>query len=137
MATVAEEIRGLSSQEVDERAGRGELNQFSIRPTRTYAQIIWANVFSLYNIILLASFAVLLFIGGPSSAVFPAAIVIINMILGLVQEIRAKWALDQLATLSVRTVTVRRDGKSEVIPVQEVVRDDVIELHPGDSVVAD
>ncbi len=137
MAAIAGEIRGLSTQEVEERARRGERNQFSIRPTRTYAQIIWTNVFSLYNVILLGAFLVLLLIRGPGSAIFPAAIVIINMVLGLVQEVRAKRALDRLATLSIRTVTVRRDGRTEAIPVQEVVRDDVVELHPGDSVVAD
>ncbi len=137
MAAVAEEIRGLSSQEVEERARRGERNQFSIRPTRTYTQIIWANVFSLYNVILLSAFLVLLLIRGPGSSVFPAAIVIINMVLGLIQEVRAKRALDKLATLSVRSVTVRRNGNNQVVPVQDVVQDDVIELHPGDSVVAD
>ncbi len=137
MAAVAGEIRGLSPQEVEERAQRGEHNQFSVRPTRTYAQIIRANVFSLYNVILLGAFLILLLIKGPGSAIFPAAIVVINMVLGLVQEIRAKRALDHLATLSVRTVTVRRDGRSKTIPVQEIVTDDVIELHPGDSVVAD
>src|SRR5512135_2868982 len=126
MATVSSDIKGLTSQEVQERAQRGEHNFVAIRPTRTYGQIIRANVFSLYNIILLAAFAVLLMIRGPSSAIFPAAIVITNMVLGLVQEIRAKRALDQLATLSVRTATVRREGRSEVIPVQDIVRDDVI-----------
>lgn len=137
MSSIAGEIRGLSSPEVEERVRRGERNQVSIRPTRTYPQIIWANVFSLYNVILLGAFLVLLIIQGPGSSIFPAGIVIINMVLGLVQEIRAKRALDQLATLSARAVTVRRDGQSRTIPVQDIVRDDVIELHPGDSVVVD
>jgi cation-transporting P-type ATPase E len=134
---IAGDIAGLSTSEVEERVRRGERNRFSLRPTRTYSQIIWANVFSLYNIILLGAFLVLLLIRGPGSSIFPAAIVIINMVLGLIQEIRAKRALDQLATLSAHTVTVRRDAKSHVIPIQEIVQDEVIELHPGDSIVVD
>ncbi|MGE5073434.1 MAG: HAD-IC family P-type ATPase, partial [Anaerolineae bacterium] len=137
MSAVAEQIQGLTSAEVQERLQRGERNRAALRPTRTYWQIIWANAFSLYNVVLFASFAALFAIRGPGSAVFPAAIVLINVVLGLVQEVRAKRALDRLAALSVRSATVRRDGKSASIAVEDVVRDDVIELHPGDAVVAD
>ncbi len=132
-----ENITGLTSAEVEERIKRGERNQHTARPTRSYGQIIRANVFSLYNIILLASFLALLILRGPGSAIFPAAIVVVNMVLGLVQEIRAKRALDRLATLSVHNVAVRRDGASSVIPIEDIVQGDVIELRPGDSVVVD
>ncbi len=137
MIRLEEQIRGLSAAEVQERLDRGEHNQHLIRPTRTYWQIISANVFSLYNIILLGSFLALLVLRGPGSSIFPAAIVLINMVLGLVQEIRAKRALDQLALLSVRTITVRRDGRSTTVRLDNIVRDDVIELQPGDSIVVD
>jgi cation-transporting ATPase E len=74
---------------------------------------------------------------GLSDALAPASIVVVNIVLGLVQEVRAKRALDKLATLSIRTVSVRRDGKSLVIPIEEIVRDDVVELQPGNSIVVD
>ena len=137
MADLARQIRGLTSAEVDERMERGESNRFVARPTRTYSQILWANVFNLYNIILLGSFLVLFLIRGPGASIFPAAVVLTNMILGIVQEVRAKSALDKLATLSIRTVTVRRDGQTLKIPIEAIVCEDVIELTPGDSVVAD
>lgn len=130
-------IAGLSSAEAQERAQRGERNRAVLRPTRTYWQIIWANAFSLYNVVLFAAFAALFAIRGPGSAVFPAAVVLINVVLGLVQEIRAKRALDNLAALSVRKTTVVRDGRSMQVPVEDVVRDDIVELHPGDPVVVD
>ena len=137
MVHLDDQIKGLTSAEAQEHAQRGERNRHVIRPTRTYLQIIWANVFSLYNVILLGSFLALLILRGPGSAIFPAAVVITNMVLGLVQEIRAKRALDRLATLSVRTVVVRRAGVAKSLPPEDIVRDDIIELRPGDSIVVD
>lgn len=132
-----EQIKGLSLTEVAERRAQGEYNRFSVRPTRSYAQIIRANVFSLYNLVLLISVGILLALRGLNNALAPAFPVIMNIILGLVQEVRAKRALDKLATLTVRTVSIRRDGKSIVVPIGEIVRGDVVELHPGDSAVID
>ena len=137
MADFAEEIHGLTSKEVEERANRGDSNRFVVRSTRTYSQILWANVFSLYNVILLGSFLILFIIRGAGASIFPAAVVLTNMILGIMQEVRAKRALDKLATLSVRVVNVRRDGKNSAVPIETIVCDDVIELTPGDSVVVD
>ncbi|MCL4517748.1 MAG: HAD-IC family P-type ATPase [Thaumarchaeota archaeon] len=127
----------MSSDEVAERMNRGENNRHAIRPTRTYSQIIWANVFGLYNLVLFASFAILLILEGPRNALATVFIVVVNILLGTVQEIRAKRALDKLAMLSTRTVSVRRDGKSVVIPIEDVVLEDVIELQPGYAVVVD
>jgi cation-transporting ATPase E len=127
----------LTTAEVQDRLSRGQRNRAVLRPTRSYWEIVRHNVFSLYNIVLFASFAALFIIRGPGSAIFPAAVVLINVVLGLVQEIRAKQALDKLAALSIRKTAVRRNGKSESIPVEEIVRDDVIELHPGDAVPVD
>src|SRR5512142_3042139 len=112
MPQLKPDTHGLSAAEVQERLQRGRRNEAALRPTRSYWQIIRANVFGLYNIVLFASFVALFIIRGPGSAVFPAFVVLINVVLGLVQEIRAKQALDRLAALSVRTAVVRRDGES-------------------------
>ncbi len=137
MPQLKPDTHGLSAAEVQERLQRGRRNEAALRPTRSYWQIIRANVFGLYNIVLFASFVALFIIRGPGSAVFPAFVVLINVVLGLVQEIRAKQALDRLAALSVRTATVRRDGQASTIPVEQIVQDDVVELHPGDAVPVD
>lgn len=131
------EVKGLSLSEVAQRINRGESNRYTIRPARTYWQIILANVFSLYNMILLLSVIFLLVLQGPNNTLVPGVIVLVNMLLGLIQEVRAKRALDKLATLSVRTVAVHREGHSTMISIDQIVRDDVIELHPGDPVVVD
>jgi len=131
------EISGLSAAEVQDRLQSGARNKQALRPSRSYWEIVRTNVFGLYNLVLFAAFAALFVIRGPGSAVFPAAVVLTNVVLGLVQEVRAKQALDKLAALSVRKATVRRDGKSESVPVEEIVRDDVIELHPGDAIPVD
>ncbi len=137
MPQLKPEIHGLSNAEVQERLGRGQRNESALRPTRSYWEIIRTNVFGLYNIVLFASFVALFVIRGPGSAIFPALVVLINIVLGLVQEIRAKQSLDKLAALSVRTAIVRRDGESKTVAVDQIVQDDVIELHPGDAIPVD
>ncbi len=131
------EFHGLSSAEVKEKTNQGLTNDVISRPTRTYAQIFFANVFNFYTIILFAAMALLLILHGSKDIYLSGALLLLNILAGLIQELRAKWALDKLATVTTKTATVRRDGKSISIPISEVVEGDTIELKPGDQVVVD
>ena len=64
-------------------------------------------------------------------------IVILNAFLGYYQERRAEAALEALQKLSAPNARVRRDGKAAVIPAEEVVPGDILELEAGDAIAAD
>lgn len=127
---------GLSSADVAERISRGETNAFESPTSRSAWSIIRANVFTIFNGIVLACFLVLLIIGRWQDALFGFS-AIANTIIGSVQEFRAKRALDKLALLHAPTARVVRDGAEQEIAIGDVVLGDLIVLRAGDQVPAD
>ena len=98
--------------------------------------IVRANVFTLFNLILIVFGALTLVFADPRDALF-LGIVVFNSGIGIFQELRAKRALDQLASLVAPTATVLRDGRARELAVEDVLVGDVVRLVPGDQVVAD
>lgn len=129
-------LTGLSSAEVRERVAAGRVNAVPEAPSRTLGQIVRANVFTPVNAII-GTLLVLILIAAPGPDALFAGVVISNSVLGIVQELRAKKTLDELAVLSAPKARVVRDGVSTEVAVGEVVADDVLELAPGDQVVVD
>lgn len=128
---------GLSEAEVLERKQRGDLNVVVMRSSRTYKDIFQENVFTLFNVTFGVVLILLTALGQFTDAIFSGFSVFMNILVGVVQEIQAKLTLDKLALLSVQKVKVRRNGQSQEIPVGEVVRDDLIEINPGDRAPVD
>jgi cation-transporting P-type ATPase E len=106
------------------------------RTSRSYLEIVWANVFNLFNLILGALLAVVLVLGDYRDALF-GGIIVANSLIGIIQETRAKRTLDRLALLVAPRARVWRDGELATLGVDEVVAGDVIRMEPGDQVVAD
>jgi len=79
---------------------------------------------------------VILAVGHPQDALF-GIVLVSNALIGIVQEVRAKRTLDQLAVLSEPRVRVVRDGEVSEVSVDNVVLDDLIELRSGDQIAAD
>ena len=133
MATTAA-AAGLTQHEAERK--------LAARPTtpdgssRSYSSIVVANVFTIFNLILLAAGVATLAFGQAQDAIF-LAILIGNSGIGIAQEVRAKRSLDRLAALVAPTATVVRDGEPRRVAVDEVVEDDVMLLEAGDQVVAD
>lgn len=128
---------GLTSAAVAERIAKGESNVVKQYFERTYWQIIRDNIFTLFNLVLLALVIVLLVFRDYGSIIFASFSVVVNSLIGTIQEISAKRSLDRLAALATQDVTVWRDGKRQSIPVSRVVRDDVLPIEPGDRLVVD
>lgn len=128
---------GLGEADVAERVKNGDVNVVVFRSTRTYREIVRENVLTVFHVSFSLVLLLLAALGQVTDAIFSGITVLANIIVGVVQEVQAKWALDKLALLSVQQVTVRRDGVSLIVPLQEVVRDDLIELHPGDRAPVD
>jgi cation-transporting P-type ATPase E len=136
VATETSAMRGLTSAEVAERVARGEVNDVPPAPTRTVAQIVRANVLTRFNALLGGMLAVILVVGPVQDALF-GFVLVANALIGIVQELRAKRALDRLTVLTAPRARVVRDGEPREVVIGEVVQDDVLDLQAGDQIVVD
>ncbi|MGH9049296.1 MAG: HAD-IC family P-type ATPase, partial [Acidimicrobiia bacterium] len=127
---------GLTAAEVAERVARGATNDTGERTSRTFAEIVRANVFTRFNAILGTMLVVILVVGPLNDALF-GIVLVTNTLIGIVQEVRAKRTLDRLAVLSAPRARVVREGRAEEVAVEAVVLDDLLELRTGDQVPAD
>ena len=129
-------LTGLSSAEVARRKAAGLANVTETRTSRTLGQIIRANVFTRFNALLGAMFVVILIVGPLQDALF-GFILLINSGIGIVQEWRAKRVLDKVAVVTAPSARVVRDGGVIVVPAEDLVADDIIELRAGDGLLVD
>ncbi|MEU2794889.1 HAD-IC family P-type ATPase [Streptomyces sp. NPDC007117] len=127
---------GLTTAEVAERVARGEVNDVPVRSSRSLAEIVRANVFTRFNLIIGVLWAIMLFVAPIQDSLF-GFVIVANTGIGIIQEWRAKKTLDSLAVIGEAKPTVRRDGVAAEISTHEIVLGDVIELGPGDKVVVD
>lgn len=134
--TTTSEPPGLTAAEVAERVAAGRTNAFEQASSRSAWSIVRANVFTLFNAIVVGCFAVLFALGRWQDALFGFSAVA-NAIIGSVQEFRAKRSLDRLALLSAPKARVRRDGAEVELAPVDVVLDDILVLRAGDQIPAD
>jgi cation-transporting P-type ATPase E len=127
---------GLTPAEVAQRVADGKVNGVPSRATRSVADIIRANVFTRINAILAVLFAFVLATGSVINGLF-GLLILVNSVIGMVQELRAKRTLDKLSIVGQAKPMVRRSEGTRELPPNEVVSDDIIELGPGDQVVVD
>jgi cation-transporting P-type ATPase E len=140
MSDVAEaesvDLRGLTQIQVEERVREGRVNAVPDAPVRTLGEIVRANVFTPINGIIGTLFVLVLIAGHPQDAVF-AFVILSNAVIGIVQELRARKTLNELAVLNAPKARVVRDGVAESVGLSQVVADDLLELQPGFQVVVD
>ncbi|MBW0113923.1 HAD-IC family P-type ATPase [Pseudonocardia abyssalis] len=136
--TVAEPdvLHGLTAAQVAERVAAGQTNDVPSRAGRSVTEIIRANVLTRFNAIVGVLFAIILVIGPIQDGLF-GFVIIINTLIGIVQELRAKRTLERLAIVGEARPRVRRDGEIVELAPNGVVLDDVIDLGPGDKIVVD
>ncbi|MEU2841292.1 HAD-IC family P-type ATPase [Streptomyces sp. NPDC007076] len=128
--------RGLTAAEVAERIARGEVNDVPVRSSRSLREIVRANVFTRFNLIIGVLWLIMLFVAPIQDGLF-GFVIIANTGIGIIQEWRAKKTLDSLAVIGEAKPTVRRDGVSAEISTSEIVLGDLVELGPGDKAVVD
>jgi cation-transporting ATPase E len=127
---------GLNPDQVAARVAAGQTNAVASTSGRSVAQILRANVATRFNAIL-GTLLIVVFIVGPLKDAVFGVVLVVNTVAGVVQELRSKRTLDRLAVLTAPSAHAIRDGLSVELPVEEVVIDDMLELRPGDQVVAD
>src|SRR4051812_6213668 len=130
-------ISGLTSAEVAERTLKGLVNRTRSSARADYAAIVSRHVFTLFNFIVVPSAAALFYHNEWQAGISVTLTAMINTLVGLFQEVRAKLQLDRLAILNASKVRVVRDGTVHEIPAEEVVLGDSVLLRAGDTVIAD
>lgn len=127
---------GLTSDEVAARRAAGQVNDRPDRSSRSYAGIVRANVLTRFNALIAVLAAVVLVVGHPIDAIF-AIVMVVNAVIGIVQEVRAKRTLDRMRILVAPAVTVVRDGCPSEVAATDLVLHDVVRLAAGDEVPVD
>lgn len=127
---------GLTARDVIERQAAGQTNALPSARSKTIGQIIAGNIFTYFNLINVLIFLLILTTGRIANTLF-MGVIVVNTLIGIVQEIRAKIVIDRLSILTDVTATVIRDGQEQKIAPDQLVKDDRVVLTPGSQVSAD
>lgn len=129
-------ITGLTAEAVAARVREGATNAVSARTSRSYPDILRANVFTWFNLVLGVLWLFMVSFGSIKDALF-GFVLVFNTAVGIVQEVRAKLTLDRLSLLTAPKARVWRAGELSEVAVGDVVLGDVVVVESGDQVVAD
>ena len=127
---------GLTLDQVEDRKNKGLTNFTPNTNVKTYKSIFVENICTFFNMLCFAIFLSLAIVGAWSNCIF-MFIILANIAIGIVQEIRAKRTIEKLSLLTAPVVKVIRDGQEFTISTDEVVLDDIIVLSTGKQIVAD
>jgi len=130
-------IAGLTSQEAAERRRSGQGNDVKLPTSRTYRDILTTNVFNPVNVVLYAIGFGMLLVGDYRSALTTVGLVVFNAGMGIIQEVRAKHKLDEIALLARVRVAVIRDGAEQQVDPAELVLGDILVVRAGDQIPVD
>ena len=129
-------LKGLTSFEVEERIRQGKINKNIDETDRPVWEIVKRNTFTFFNLIF-AVIAILISLVQAWNQLIFLPIIVINTIVGIYQELKAKRYLDQMTLLHAPQSTVIRNGQQEKIASDDLVEEDIIILKTGNQIVAD
>ena len=133
---VSDSRQGLTSEQVLQRVRSGYANTPVKPPTKTVKQIVLANVLTYFNLVFFVLAGCIIAVGQWQNLMF-MPVVIINAVIGIVQELRSKQKMDKLSVISAPKALVVRDGAKETISTEDTVRDDVVVFVTGNQIFAD
>ena len=131
-----ETIKGLTHKEVEEKIKQGKSNKVKIKTNESILKILRKNIFTYFNFIFLILTILLITSHSYRNLTF-LGIIITNILIGIIQQIRSKITLDKLSLLDKNKYTVIRDGKEEEIDSDNLVEGDFIILESGKQIPAD
>ncbi len=134
--SLADSKRGLSSSDVSERVRKGLVNIGSTVNTKSISRIIKDNLLTLFNLVNFVLAGAIIYTGSFKNLSF-MGVVLSNLIIGIIQEIRSKKTIDKLSILSASKVFAIRDGETTQISTEDLVLGDVIILNSGDQIPSD
>lgn len=127
---------GLTSQQVNDRIQQGLTNLPVDTNFKSISQIIKENTFTYFNLIFLVFTILLVLVQSYHNLTF-LPVIIGNILIGIIQEIRSKQILDKLTVLHATHATVVRDGQTSKVATDDLVLDDIVLFKAGDQIPAD
>ncbi|WP_416666534.1 HAD-IC family P-type ATPase [Egbenema bharatensis] len=137
MKSTVSKLQGLSDREAASRREAGQGNNIALQTGRTYWEILRDNLFTFINGVYFFLSLVLIALGRASDVLVLAFVVLLNVVINVIQEIRAKKKLDRIALITRPRAIVIREGQERVVDPAEIVVGDVLVIAPGDQVVVD
>ena len=131
-----ETIKGLTHEEVEEKIKQGKSNKVKIKTNESILKILRKNIFTYFNFIFLILTILLITSHSYRNLTF-LGIIITNILIGIIQQIRSKITLDKLSLLDKNKYIVIRDGKEEEIDSDNLIEGDFIILDAGKQIPAD
>jgi cation-transporting ATPase E len=129
-------LKGLTDQEVEERVQQGLINHTNNKTGKSVKEIIMSNLLTYFNLIFFIIAILLIYVGSYRNLTF-LPIIIGNIMIGIVQELRAKQILDKMNIVNAPHSVVLRNGVQEQIVSEDLVKDDIILLSAGNQICAD
>ena len=129
--------QGLTQAQVEERLAAGLGNSQSSGAGLTEKQILAKNILTFFNLIFVVLAVILVIAGSSIKNMTFLVVVVVNIVIGCFQEIRAKRAVDKLTLIAQQKLPTIRGGKKLLVPSDQLVRDDIVEYGPGDQICAD
>lgn len=129
-------MKGLTREEAEERKRLGRQNLPVEAPSKSVGQIVAGNVFTFFNFIFAVLAVCLILVGRYKQMLFLIAVVV-NAVIGVVQQLRSKRVVDRLSLLAESSYLTVRDGEEELLPAKELVQDDLVILKAGAQIPAD
>lgn len=127
---------GLTSAQVEQKKKEGKVNKIYTKTSKSYAQIFVGNFFTWFNIICFLIAGTLIAIGSFKNVLF-IAIFMANLLIGIIQEVRAKRMVDKISVIVNAKTTVLRDGKKIEVDLDQVVEGDIIFFSAGEQICCD
>ncbi len=128
---------GLNDAQVEEREIRGLTNAVDNSISKSYLKIFTTNIFTLFNLLNIFLACLIIIFNGQVKNMLFAIIALVNLVIGIFQEIRSKKALDKLSLVSAPSIEAVRNGQVIEISTDQIVIDDVIILKQGSQVPTD
>lgn len=128
---------GLSDAEAADRLRKNGRNELRSKPPKTIFQMLKAQIIDPMVLILIGAAAFSAVLQEWTEAIVIFSIVVLNALIGIVQEKKAQSSLEALRNMSAPTARVLRQGEESIVPASELVTGDVVLLSDGDMVPAD
>lgn len=127
---------GLTNEEVQERINNNQINHDTTIKTKSIKDIFKTNICTLFNFLNLFLGLIILLVGSYKNLLFLGTI-LCNTTIGILQEIKSKKTIDKLSLVSEKVAKVLRNKQEIIIPVVDIVKDDIILLEIGNQIVTD
>ncbi|WP_272509071.1 calcium-translocating P-type ATPase, PMCA-type [Clostridium ganghwense] len=130
-------LKGLSSEELEKRKKKFGDNKLASQKKQTLLQLFIAQINDVLIYILVAAAVISALVGETSDAIIIAVVIVLNAVIGIIQESKAEHSLEALKTLSTPKAIVKRDGELTEISSEDIVPGDIIIIDAGRYIPCD